>query len=807
MSTALDTGVDTARFQEAVQGIYRLFKVATFHELDNDAVSRAIDLSLTSLTRFGGGREGLSMLFARDTVIVNGRLLQAPPEIYDLAMEFGGFLLGVGINSIGIDLEADTDDLRALLRFFRERLHSAREKAAAEAHGDEFEVDESSFTVQPDRRGAISPHVRLRAIKEHLLLGLEDPRLSVLERVMLTYALAIRVVRQLETQAMTGTATVPAFFKRVSRQLALADYGSRPMLLDVMLAPADAGDRARRAANAAIVAAAMVARLGASENVRSAVTFAAMLLDLGTLPDGRGADGIDDVALASARTQIRSGDLRGETLARTLATFEAIRLRQGVAPEQVYFGAHDPAMIAHVLLLARVFVDALAREQLSRTPAAFDAASRAAATFAHGDDGLAVLALLHDAIGLVPAGALVRLADGHIAIVRRAGSRPTVFARPLVRIIADGEGRPMAPVDVDLSVPGVREKLGAVEEILNDPEFRAAAGLGPLWPRAGSAFAASRAAGEEGAAGAENRPEETGVAAPASVHEDPTVAALAGESASVHEHPTVHAAPAPAPPAGGDMGDQPTVPIQRPGYPAPRPAGTPAPRAQAPERAAAVADTVPVETPRAQVPAARPIAPPAADFTRDPSSIRRRAADAPRGEFAHEAPSARQVATAQWTAAGAPPAERPMTGAEALRAALRPELPPERPPGSPATARVQRPMPESTGEHRSVSVPRPQPAPTGRPETPSGSRRVVARDVVNVRSIRVTPGAVPSVRPPPSAEPTGSFRAVEEGAAPPPRATRMATSELDALVMDYLRYGEPDDDVTPVPGGDPTSGD
>lgn len=465
----MESRFDNTKFQDAVQGIYRLFKVATFHRLDNDAVSRAIDLSLQSVRAFGERGQGLSMLFARDTVIVNGRLLQASPATYELAMEFGGFLVGAGINSFAIDSSAVDADLRALLEYFRERLRFGEEIAAGGIAAD----SEPVYRVVPGPDGSISPAVKLRHIKEHLLLGLEDPRLSAFERVLLTYALAIRVIRQLHSRAVAGDVSLPSFFKRVSRQLALADYGSRPVLLDIMLAGSSSTDQARLAVNASIVAVAMVRRIARDEQALSRVALSSMMLDIGHhLPHlAARASGDDALALATATAQMVAGELRGDTVGRTLVGFEAVQLRAGCAPDGVWFGQHQPGLDAYVVATARRFVDAVAAGWRSGLPGDRVFAEAATAVMSATPDAMSlrVARLLLEALGLVTHGVVVQLERGALAVVTAPGVRPSLFDRPRVWLVSDADGRPIQPMAVDLSDAVATDVFGPVARVVLEP--------------------------------------------------------------------------------------------------------------------------------------------------------------------------------------------------------------------------------------------------------------------------------------------------------------------------------------------------
>ena len=154
----METRIDPERFLEMVQAIYRLFRVATFHHVDNEAVGRAIETCRRAMHAFADEGQGLTLLFARDTVIVNGQLLQAPPEVYELAMEFGRFLTASGRNSFYIGGEVADDELRTLLGFFRER------RAGVE--------DDVAMEFEPDAKGFLTKNIRLRWIRDELLVGL-----------------------------------------------------------------------------------------------------------------------------------------------------------------------------------------------------------------------------------------------------------------------------------------------------------------------------------------------------------------------------------------------------------------------------------------------------------------------------------------------------------------------------------------------------------------------------------------------------------------------------------------------------------
>jgi hypothetical protein len=458
----METSLDPLRFQETVQGIYRLFRVATFHDLANEAVTQAIEQCLRSLSVFADANEGVTMLFARDTVIVNGQLLRAPPAVYELAMEFGAFLEATKVNSLFIAPNAATPDIRRLLEYFHERTAMLRRAdTAASPTGD--------WAVVPDSAGFISPAVRVRRIEERMLLGLEDPRLSAFERIMLTYALAVRVVRQLSRTLNNETATVPAYFKRVARQLALVNYADRPRLLDIVLGRGSTVDPARDAVASAIVAAAMTRRLTQHESILARISLTAMLADIGVPEVRAGVGHVSAVAAASAH--IRLGGLRQDAVERAIVAFEVHALRAGLGANKVYRQRLVPSLDAWIVAVARTFVDRLSHAG-GESGAAFDEAVLHLRRTIEEPVGRACVDLLTSALGLVVRGDLVELEGGARGIVTRCGSRPSMSDRPRVLLTRDPNGRLIAPMDADLDNDAVVHRLGSVARVATfaDPE-------------------------------------------------------------------------------------------------------------------------------------------------------------------------------------------------------------------------------------------------------------------------------------------------------------------------------------------------
>lgn len=459
----METGaLDPRDIQTIVQSLYRLFRVGGFHLLDNDAVTLATEdtlRSLGTLRRFD--QKGITLVFAEDTVIVNGQLLQADPEVYESAMDFSAFLSDIETNAISIQATVSTSDLRALLELFRDR------DRASELLGDD---------------GALTSTIHLRRINPALLLGLEDDRLSVLDRVLLTYALTVLVMRRLFESVADDGFELAGYFKRLSRQLARVNYVDRPVVFDVILARYLDADDAKRAVNAAILSIAMARRTTEHEVTLSRIAMAALLLPVGRYRRYPNPDHRADLPVSSAIVNMAMGELFGDNLERTIVAWEAQRLQQGIAASELYPDENQPSFesrIVHTahrciaLLIDSGDIDGTLETLLEESADAIDRVA---------------LALLIDAIGVLPRGTVVELDSGCRGIVTAAGRRPTAYARPTVRVLVDERGRTVPAADIDLDdATSEAARHGGVARVVHHPSAvlkAATASLGgklPTW--------------------------------------------------------------------------------------------------------------------------------------------------------------------------------------------------------------------------------------------------------------------------------------------------------------------------------------
>jgi hypothetical protein len=350
-------------------------------------------------------------------------------------MDFSEFLSMVQVNSITIGKGVAEHDLRLLLGAF---------------------VEPDTAASELESGGFLTAHIRLRLVNPNLLLGLEDDRLSLLERVLLTYALAVLVIRRLFESIEHGGFDLAGYFKRMARQLATVNYADRPIVLDVILARHLQPDTAKLAVNSAILAVAMTRRFTEHESTLSRVCMAALLLDVGRHRASTLNDDTADLAISTAVIHMAMGDLRGDSIERTIVTFEAQRLLSGTIATEIYPDAIEPTVDSHIVATARRFTE-LVSQQDDGTQLTAAAAIEVLRRRASSDLAQMTLDLLVDALGLIPRGAAVELNSGYHAVVTRAGPAPSKYDHPTVRLVTDNHGARVDPIIVKLDADNNEE--------------------------------------------------------------------------------------------------------------------------------------------------------------------------------------------------------------------------------------------------------------------------------------------------------------------------------------------------------------
>lgn len=366
-ATQVARRVKAEDFQFYVRQIYRLFRISSMHLPNNAAVAKMIE---QTMNRFKELRDldldRLNILFVDKTVFVNGQLLKANPDIYQLAISLAGYIQKLGFNEMTIAWDVQEEDLRALMAVF----------VGAWKPGSEAERNEVKFK-----------RVTLRRVKSEVLELLRSQPVSARERLVRSYASALVVMRHAWEKLCQGKPTSFKSLKRVVQQLVRAS-AENPVAFQLMTRMRNVhDDPAGQSVKTAMLAIATLRPVVGDLKVLTRAGLTGLYLDLGrpralgVRDEDRSLDPSRLPALTAPQRNavpdetavagISGGQLHPESLERVIVAFESqqIALAPDLAPipNEVSIVDLEP----YVLLIARRYTEAMAfdvRTQRSATP-------------------------------------------------------------------------------------------------------------------------------------------------------------------------------------------------------------------------------------------------------------------------------------------------------------------------------------------------------------------------------------------------------------------------------------------------------
>ncbi len=423
-----------------VNAIYRLIKGCFLHDDANQALTGLIELVIESTHQFceKAGVESAAVLFAGNSVFVNKQMLRASRETYQLALELGTILAGCNVTEVTLErgvLAVEVAEFgRAVAAMHREKKLSPK-------------FTEGGWT----------------GLKVRKVVGFGGSEvLSPVTRVARTYAASIMIVRAFYADLKKGKFELSHSVKRVAQKLAGIPEDEKRLLLSTAAAPAADTDRAGLIVSSAIVAVVMAGQLTDDRSALTSLATAALLYDAGRarLTRGSGTDGppIERVLNEEEEERLPNasvialtvlGKLHPPSVTRSVIVYEALALRNEATTP--YGGARQPHVLSRILATARAFTELRVARGAS-PPLSIDDAIQVLSSQARDNTEKTFVKLLVGTLGVFPAGTLVELSTGELAVVVSTPRLPVDFARPPVRIMYDPNGALLEePIDLDLA--------------------------------------------------------------------------------------------------------------------------------------------------------------------------------------------------------------------------------------------------------------------------------------------------------------------------------------------------------------------
>ncbi|MGK4001490.1 hypothetical protein WMF31_02620 [Sorangium sp. So ce1036] len=503
-----------------VQMLYRLAKACLLHSDSNQAVLSLVPSAIDSIVQFCelSGTEAATLVFAGNTLFINGQMLRASRETYEVALELGSFFETCDVSEVVLDKAVRRAELAAFARLLAD---AQRDRSSA------------ARLAQSSLRG-----VRVRKLTNPFPGGSIEGDGTRTGRISRTYAAALLVMRGFYAGLRAGEAALPQRVKRVAQKLVAAAEEDARLLLSIAAGKVADPDEAGLSVSTAIVALGIARQLTTDRRMLGGLVTAALLYDVSRLRltgavAGAAAGGGEPAAgpflerglsedekerlPASAAVMLTAlGKLHAPSITRTVIAYEALALRPGGPRGPLYGGRRSPTVLARILAVARQFTELRSASfpVLDGAPggASLDGVLQRMTTGAESATDRAIGRLLVGALGIIPTGTFVQLSTGELGVVLATPSSPAHFAQPPVRLLFDEQGQRLAaPVDVDLSLraPGAEPCFimrPAQVEPHHERAIRAAFGFGAARSAAGvDARAAAAGMDARAAAGMDAR--------------------------------------------------------------------------------------------------------------------------------------------------------------------------------------------------------------------------------------------------------------------------------------------------------------
>jgi hypothetical protein len=450
-----------AQFLQAVVGqLYRLFRTATLHLPNNEAVGRSIREATRLFEGIGAaGLEGMSVLFLSDTVFVNGKLLKAPREVYETALELARFLEKTGYNEIWISAGATDADVQVLVEFLARKWRAMNESISFADTGASL--------------------VRLRHIDPEHVVGVRASDLTPNERAVRAYTFAVVLMRRAFETLRQGDLAVPDILKRLAHELVVLAQMDLRAVLDITRMRRLNQDEAGRAVHTAILAVAMGLQVTKNRRVLARLAMEALLFESGRpRVSGLTADSPrtvlppltpeqrSHVAASSAVVLLGAAKARDESLHRAVVTFDA---QQALAQADDAGDAPPSAGVEPLILaVAWRFNDLLTfqiRTQQRTTPD--DAIDRLRRSFV-GPVAHLCIDMLASVLRIYPRGTVVRTTTGWTAVVVAVPESEAKASFPTLQLLRDPDERAISGPVVDMASPGYDAvRYGVIDAVVH----------------------------------------------------------------------------------------------------------------------------------------------------------------------------------------------------------------------------------------------------------------------------------------------------------------------------------------------------
>lgn len=407
--------------------VFRLLKAAQMHELAALRTRGVLENGAQQLRDMTHGAGGfLTVLFAGDTVFVNGQPVRAPRAMYENILAAGEPLALAGFNELTIRSSVSADDLGQLL----------------------------DYVVHRKSTYALPASVTLQNVDPADLLGDLGDAGSIAEQVASAYAAATVLVRRSNQRLLEDDQRLARHVKRVGQRLVTLTRTGFVELLALARRPAPPTDHATILVNAAILGALAGRVLTEDVHALLRITMAALQMEIGK-PRVAGMYRADSfqtsfvpalnqamrrrLPASTAVMLLQAGRAAERPMQRAVVSYEAAHLYDGQLLGWPYDGQIPPTVEAVIASLAVRVTSGMA------AAAGPDDLVRELGDVELGKVERATLDLIFSVLGLLPKGTPVEMTNGWRGVVVSAGPSFAELERARIVCLIDEFRRPVKP--------------------------------------------------------------------------------------------------------------------------------------------------------------------------------------------------------------------------------------------------------------------------------------------------------------------------------------------------------------------------
>jgi hypothetical protein len=433
---------------ELLSSMHRLLKVARMYDKNNQALAGSAGAVIAATAEYCASQTSpfADLMFANETVFVNGRMLQMPREVYARVMELGAMLDKCDISNVNVSRDATVDDLVNFVHTLGTALRDPAIKPEL---------------VKPSFGGVRARRIKWRANIEG------DTESSCVSRTVRTYSAAVVLLRRFHASIAEGKRTMPLAIRRVAQRIVTHAEQEAPLLVALAAARTRGVDEAAVSVSAALVAVLMARHLTTDRGVLTDLVLAALLHDVGRrrLVSLRGTDATrsadsplsedeqDRLAASGTVGLVGLGGVGELAAPGTVISFEARWFDRTSRLGAIYGGRRPATVLARILSLARSFSELMVPSTYGSDMRPEDAIEFLMARTTD-DTQRVYVRLLTAGLGVFPPGTSVELNTGEIGVVTRVPDQAVDFGRPPIRVMYDAAGNVLdLPLDIDLSEP------------------------------------------------------------------------------------------------------------------------------------------------------------------------------------------------------------------------------------------------------------------------------------------------------------------------------------------------------------------